>query len=711
MVLSLSLCEQEGVNMQRCASSVLAVVFLVACGGPTAEETSSESVVGGSLQNHTNPEIGRFITPFSGSCTATLIAPDIAITAAHCVRYESSGSGGGQVRFRSAQGNVDAYVSAYRSFSTQPGRADVALLKLSRDVASRIATPRPLAARAPQRGETVQLWGYGCTQRDTRNSQGKTTITSRYGSSQNLCKGDSGGPLINTSGQIIGINSAYDTISGADIFALPSSLRSAIQSQVEAFGFSGSVYGTRPGNTQGPETGTLGSAARVWRQTAGLRACGQWSKAENFSSGRYNAHRYRLTISPGGPVSLSLSRSAGSWAPAFVIATADGGVLGQGRDARSGVTLRAQHDGRDGNPARLTLSAERTISLDVYVTGWRAVQSNFQNGLTRTARYQLAMGQQCGGSPAEPPPSTAIRNLPFRTRGDTRQGRNLNSRYSCAPNTNEGGPELFYTIDVPVAGVIAARLSNLGAGVDVDVHIVVGDTCVSRGHWVASARVPAGRHRVIVDTWVDSSGRARSGAFDLEVGYTQPAQLVEAGLSAPAADRALTAFSQAFTQGATEELVLTVVDLDLGSERPRLVGWDLLAQKALVQAHVGHGSGGTLAADPTRVVSVGEDRERSPVGLLLAGQRAEGPDGPRLQLDGIEPGFNDQARARALAIAVDPGAGPERVEAEGAPALTDGSFGVSEATMRRLLEVMGDGALVLVHFSDPSWLEASDYLD
>lgn len=711
MVLSPSLCEQGGVNMQRCASSILGTALLVACGGPTGEEISSDSVVGGSLQNHTNPEIGRFITPFSGSCTATLIASDIAITAAHCVRYESSGSGGGQVRFRSAQGNVDAYVSAYRSFSTQPGRADVALLKLSRGVASRIATPRPLAARAPQRGETVQLWGYGCTVRDTRNSQGKTTITSRYGSSQNLCKGDSGGPLINTSGQIIGINSAYDTISGADIFALPSSLRSAIQSQVEAFGFSGSVYGTRPGNTQGSEAGTLGSSARIWRQTAGLRACAEWSKAENFSSGRYNAHRYRLTVSPGGPVSLSLGRTGGSWAPALVIAAANGDALAQGRDARTGVTLRASHDGRDGNPARISLSAERTVSLDVYVTGWAAVQSDFRNSLTRSARYQLSMSQQCGGSTPEPPPSTAIRNLPFRTRGDTRQGRNVNSRYSCAPNTNEGGPELFYTIDVPVAGVIAARLSNLASGVDVDVHIVVGDTCVSRGHWVASARVPAGRHRIIVDSWVDSSGRARAGAFDLEVGYTRPAQLVEAGLSALAADRALTGYSEAFRQGGTEQLRLTVVDLDLGSDRPRLVSWDLLTQKALVQAHVGHGGGGTLAGDPTRVVSVGEDRNRSPVGLLLAGERTEGPEGTRLQLDGMEPGFNEQARARALAIAVDPGARVEQVQAAGAPALTDGSFGVSEATMQRLLEVMGDGALVMVHFSDPSWLEGSDYLD
>lgn len=693
-------------------SSAVVLGLLVGCGGSGPEEAVVDPVVGGTLQNFENPEIGRFVTPFGGSCTATLITSDIAITAAHCVRYESSGTGGGQVRFRSRQGNTSPRVTAYRSFSTRPGRADVALLKLERGVSSRIAGPRPLASRAPRNGETVELWGYGCTVRDTRNSQGKTTIVSRYGSSQNLCKGDSGGPVLNTSGQIVAVNSAYDTISGADIFAIPSSLRSAIDAQVSAFGFGGSVFGARPGNTSGAEAGALGGAARVWRQTAGLRACGDWAKSENFSSGRYNAHRYRTTLSAGGETTIELGRTAGSWAPALVLATTGGEALAEGRNRSVGVTVRTVRDGRDGNPAEVTLSAERAATVDVFVTGWTAVQSNFQRSLTRSARYRLTMAQQCGGAAPQPPPSTAIRSLPFRTRGDTRQGRNVYSRYSCAPNTNEGGPELVYTIDAPVAGVIAARVSNLPAGVDVDVHIVVGDTCVSRGHWTASAYVPAGQHRIIVDSWVDAAGRARAGAFDLEVGYTRPTDLVEAGLTAPAADRALVGFAEAFAQGATDALVYTVVDLDLPSDEPRLLTYDLLHQRTVVRGHVGHGGGSTLEGDPTRVVSAGDDLARSPVGLLLTAERTEGAHGPRIGLDGIEPGFNASARARALALVSDPSARPEAVAARGGPALTeDGSLAVAPEVADKLVAALEDGALVLVHFSDPTWLESSDYLE
>lgn len=696
--------ETRGVRTRFIISSAL---LLAACGGQEEPAQVADSVVGGELQNFTHPDIGRFYTPFGTTCTATLIADDIALTAAHCVRYESSGTGGGQVRFRTRSGTTNARVRAYRSYSTRPGRSDVALLKID-EVSSRIASPRTMAARAPRVGEAIALWGYGCTERGTRSLGGKTTISARYGSSKNLCKGDSGGPLLDTAGQIIGVNSAYNTVSGADVFALPSSLRSSIQAQVEAWGHAGSIFGTRPGNTNSTEATALSASARIWRQTAGLRACGQWQKAEDFSSGRYNAHRYRLTLSPGGEVSVSLGRVAGSWAPALVVASGSR-QLAEGRDRTSGVTLRRQSDGRNGSPARLTLSAERASTVDVFVTGWAAVQSEFRSSLTRSARYRFDLSQSCGATP-EPPASTTVRNLPFRTRADTRDGESRIDRYSCAPNTNEGGPELTYTIDVPVAGVIAARLSNLPAGVDVDVHIVVGDTCVSRGHWVASARVPAGRHRVIVDSWVDRSGRARAGAFDLEVGYTRTTDLVESGLSAVAADRALTAFAEAFEQGATRSPVLIVADLDQPAEAPRLLVYDLVRQAVLVQAHVGHGVGSTLEGEPSRVVAVGEGLSRSPVGLLLTAEREVGPDGPRLALDGIEPGFNGEARERGIQLVAAREASTDEVADRGAPGLTDGALTMDPGKLSGLLQQLEDGTLVILHFSDPSWLEASDYL-
>ena len=117
--------------------------------------------------------------------------------------------------------------------------------------------------------------------------------------------------------------------------------------------------------------------------------------------------------------------------------------------------------------------------------------------------------------------------LPFT---DARDTRNFTTRqldgYSCSPATAEGGPEVYYRLDLAEAVVLRARVDeDNSAGVDVDIHVLdapQADACLARGHVALTVALPAGTHWLVVDTFV-SSGQEQAGPYVLHLeGLTLP---------------------------------------------------------------------------------------------------------------------------------------------------------------------------------------------
>lgn len=95
--------------------------------------------------------------------------------------------------------------------------------------------------------------------------------------------------------------------------------------------------------------------------------------------------------------------------------------------------------------------------------------------------------------------------------------------YSCAPGTNESGPERIYRVTVPAPGFLSAAVTE-ASGVDVDVHLLStldAAACLARGNFHAKADVAAGTYFVVVDTF---GGAANAGSYRLDIGFVQPSQ-------------------------------------------------------------------------------------------------------------------------------------------------------------------------------------------
>jgi hypothetical protein len=140
--------------------------------------------------------------------------------------------------------------------------------------------------------------------------------------------------------------------------------------------------------------------ARIWNNSMTLYRCGTWRLSEDFSSGRYNVHRFRTSLPAGGVVHVALYRHAGEWSPAVVAFDVNGDSVYEGAfaGAHPQVTSLPVSTGAEGSVAAVDLEASSPTEVDVYVTSWQVLASGFDASMPRDVRYELSMVHDCGGA-------------------------------------------------------------------------------------------------------------------------------------------------------------------------------------------------------------------------------------------------------------------------------------------------------------------------
>jgi hypothetical protein len=177
---------------------------------------------------------------------------------------------------------------------------------------------------------------------------------------------------------------------------------------------------------------------------------------------------------------------------------------------------------------------------------------------------------------------------------------------------------------------------------------------------------------------------------------------------------ALQAYTRADDAGLVRRPVLTIIDYELPSYEKRLWVIDMTTGQLRFHEWVAHGmgrprgSGGTM--EEALSFSNRKGTLKSSLGLFLTAETYHGRHGYSLKLDGLEQGFNDNARERLIVIH---GAG--YVTADRADDhLVGRSWGcpvVRPKVAKALIDAIKGGSAVWIYYPQDRWLGASEFLD
>ena len=188
------------------------------------------------------------------------------------------------------------------------------------------------------------------------------------------------------------------------------------------------------------------------------------------------------------------------------------------------------------------------------------------------------------------------------------------------------------------------------------------------------------------------------------------AAAIKSGVSTDVLNLALGAVSCGIASGDLQTPpTLTLIDYSLPSTTPRLWVFDLRSGKLLFNELVAHGrnSGDNMA---TRFSDTMESRETS-LGLFRTADTYVGQNGYSLRLDGLEPGFNSNARERAIVMHGAPYVDANIAKSNGRLGRSWGCPALREAVARQVIDTVRSGGVIFSYYPDPAWLKASKFLN
>lgn len=153
---------------------------------------------------------------------------------------------------------------------------------------------------------------------------------------------------------------------------------------------------------------------------------------------------------------------------------------------------------------------------------------------------------------------------------------------------------------------------------------------------------------------------------------------------------------------------LTVIDYSRPSTEKRLWIYDLRSPHLLYEELVSHGQG-SGANVPTKFSNEPETHTSS-IGLFATDDTYVGRNGYSLRLNGLDAGFNDRARERAIVMHGAPYVSAAYAKSRGRLGRSWGCPALRADIAREVIDQVKGSGLVFAYYPDPAWLKKSKYL-
>jgi hypothetical protein len=187
------------------------------------------------------------------------------------------------------------------------------------------------------------------------------------------------------------------------------------------------------------------------------------------------------------------------------------------------------------------------------------------------------------------------------------------------------------------------------------------------------------------------------------------AQLEQHGLGFDVFEKAVTGFFNLKMSGklAADKAILSIADFDQSSTKKRLWIIDLAKKELLLNTWVAHGqhSGGDKASRFSNI----NNSFQSSMGFYVTGEIYNGQHGKSLRLDGMDEGFNSNARKRAIVVHGASYVSQGTINALGRLGRSQGCPAVPAELSSEVINTIGGKTVLFINVSDEDY--SSKYLN
>lgn len=224
--------------------------------------------------------------------------------------------------------------------------------------------------------------------------------------------------------------------------------------------------------------------------------------------------------------------------------------------------------------------------------------------------------------------------------------------------------------------------------------------------WKAEKKVNTAKAVISVKSSRGSSGEMFTQYLD-EIYNT--AQLHEAGLDFVVFQKAVTGFYNLKAENRIPQSssVITIVDLAKSSCTKRMWIVDLVNKELVLNTWAAHGSGS--GGDTPTYFSNSNDSHASSLGFYVTDGIYQGKHGRSLKLDGVDEGFNSNARARSIVVHAAPYVSQNSISELGRLGRSEGCPAVSPKVITKVIETIKGRTVLFINGNDYSY--TSKYLD